>query len=373
MSRIRAAAAALLLASTLSACTPSDDSSTSPTPPPSPPSSSGTPTPSESTTTSPSATPSDGEVTPTQDILDWQPVPGSVDDTVTRSTRTTVTVTADNKTARIAGPQSLELGAGKRSTISTVLVDEQRVVVVVEDTLAERGDEATILDTSGGTAMLTGASSPPTTTGGTWAMGNDTIVHATVSPGGNYCLATVSLESGQGSEGWCAQPHHGFRGAVITPAGLSLMSFDDARPVSCATLLAVAGDTPSPVEGVAECSGWDVALLDGGAIWSEVPQPNRSEKAVFHASVDGTTYDLGPGTTGSLAWCGSAAYFVRDPQTKTDPARLMRFTPDGTLSVVYESKSKGNAFLSAPRCGGDAITLTSYGEQGDEQVTVPLL
>ena len=43
-----------------------------------------------------------------------------------------------------------------------------------------------------------------------------------------------------------------------------------------------------------------------------------------------------------------------------------------TLAVVYESASQGNAFLSVPRCGGDAITLTSYGEQGDEQVTAPL-
>ena len=67
-----------------------------------------------------------------------------------------------------------------------------------------------------------------------------------------------------------------------------------------------------------------------------------------------------------------AAYFVRDPPTDADPARLMRFTPDGTLAVVFESASQDNAFLSVPRCGGDAITLTSYGEQGDEQVTADL-
>ena len=71
-------------------------------------------------------------------------------------------------------------------------------------------------------------------------------------------------------------------------------------------------------------------------------------------------------------WCGDAAYFVRDPQAKADPTRLMRFTSDGTLAVGYESTSTGNAFLSEPRCGGDAITSTSYGEQGDEQVTADL-
>ena len=83
-------------------------------------------------------------------------------------------------------------------------------------------------------------------------------------------------------------------------------------------------------------------------------------------------FDLGPGLTGSLVWCDAAAYFVRDPETKTDPARLMRFTADGTLSVVYESASQGTAFLTEPRCGGDAITLTSYGDQGNEQVSADL-
>ena len=60
------------------------------------------------------------------------------------------------------------------------------------------------------------------------------------------------------------------------------------------------------------------------------------------------------------------------PRLGRRPARLLRFSPDGTLAVVYESASQGNAFLSAPRCGGDAITITSYGDQGDEQVTADL-
>ena len=42
-------------------------------------------------------------------------------------------MTADNTTARIEGAQSLELGSGGRVSVSTVLVDQQRVVVVMED------------------------------------------------------------------------------------------------------------------------------------------------------------------------------------------------------------------------------------------------
>jgi hypothetical protein len=245
-------------------------------------------------------------------------------------------------------------------------------VVVREDKRAQRGDDATIIDTSGGTATLDGSSSPPTTVGGTWAMGQETVVHATIGDDNAYCLATVSLESGQGDSPWCAEERHGFRGAVISDAGLSVMSFDDQRPASCATLLAIEGADATPLDGVTECRGWDAARLDDGAVWSEVPKPNRQEDAVFHARVGDTTYDLGPGTTGSLVWCGGAAYFVRDPQADADPSRLMRFSPDGTLAVVYESASQGNAFLSVPRCGGDAITITSYGDRGDEQVTADL-
>ena len=39
--------------------------------------------------------------------------------------------------------------------------------------------------------------------------------------------------------------------------------------------------------------------------------------------------------------------------------------------MVYESKG-GPAFLSAPRCGGDRITVTAFAESGDEQVSAPL-
>ncbi len=299
-------------------------------------------------------------------------MPGPVGKAVTRSSTWTVTMQKDRSAVRIEGPESLGLSSGGRVTVSNVLVDQQRVVVVMEDKRAERGDEATILDTSGGTAMLDQQSSPPTTTGGTWAMGQETLVHATVDADGAYCLATVSLESGQGDTPWCAEPRHGFRGAVLSDAGLSVMSFDDQRPVSCATLLAIDGADATPFEGVTDCQGWDAMRLGDGTVWSEVPKPQRQDDAVFHALLGGRTYDLGPGTTGTLTYCAGAAYFVRDPQTDSDPARLIRVTPDGASAIVFESMSVGKAFLSAPRCGGDAITLTSYGDQGDEQVTADL-
>ena len=79
-----------------------------------------------------------------------------------------------------------------------------------------------------------------------------------------------------------------------------MMTFDDARPVACRTANLLDGSgVPQPLEGPADCLGWDVAATADGAVWSEVPKPRRQEEAAFLASADGTFFDLGPGTTGT--------------------------------------------------------------------------
>ena len=65
---------------------------------------------------------------------------------------------------------------------------------------------------------------------------------------------------------------------------------------------------------------------------------------------------------------------MRDAQHDGDPARLMRWTPDGELTVVYETRGRRAAFLVRAalrrrhdhRDGADA-------SRGDEQVSAPLL
>ena len=114
----------------LTACTASGSSVP---PEPSPPPGTSEPPPTDSSTPSASPTSGGGPVKPTADLLDWRPVPGPVEQDVTRSSTFTVTVTADDTTARITGAQSLELGSGGRVSVSTVLVDQERVVVVMED------------------------------------------------------------------------------------------------------------------------------------------------------------------------------------------------------------------------------------------------
>ncbi len=310
---------------------------------------------------------------PVSSPLHWTPVPGSTKDVVTVGDGWTLTVPADGAEARLRGRTTRTFPAGAHSSITDASLDADHALVVSEDRLAQDPDRAVLVDLSSGrTTVLDAHSDPPTVVGGTWALGPRTLVHATSGSGHRYCLATVDLADGSGTTGWCAQPRHGFSRAAITADGTTLMTFDDHHP-SCRTLSSVQGSDLTPFPGVTDCKGWDSALLDGTSIWSVVPKDRRIEAARFYAHTDAGWFDLGPGTSGSLVTCAGSAFFTRDPSSRSDPARLMRWAP-GThsLTIAYQSKGTGNAFLSPARCGGTHLTVTAYSQAGDEQVTTRL-
>lgn len=305
-----------------------------------------------------------------QDLLDWQPVPGSTKDTVTVGGPWTLTVPASGADARLDGPRPRTIHAGPHSGITDTFLDGSHALVVAEDRLAQSPDVATLVDLATGTVTrLDHESAPPTVVGGAWALGPDTVLHATSGPHGSYCVATVDLATGHGTTGWCAKPRNGFSRATITGSATTMMTFDHHRP-SCRTLVEVQGRSLVPIPGVTDCRGWDSSLTASGAVWSVVPNQHRIEAAHFYAHTAGGWFDLGPGLSGSLVTCGGEAYFTRDPRFSSDPATLLRWSPDAaTLSVAFASRGTGNAFLAPPRCGGDHLTVTAYSSRGDQQMT----
>jgi hypothetical protein len=305
--------------------------------------------------------------------LDWRPVDGSVDDTVTRSGAWTLTVAEGGTSWRLTttdGSSGTAQAAAPRHRVSDALLDDDWAVVVEQDEAERRPSRATVTElASGDTFTVDGSSDVPTTSGGTWALGAGHLLHATEADGA-YCLADVDLATQESEVAWCAPDRHGLTSAHVTEAGTSLLTFDDGRP-SCRTVVTLAGGDVTPFPGATECTAWEGLVLDAGAVWAEIPDERRVEQAELRARTDDETVDLGPGLAGSLVACGGAAYFVRDPQQRGDPATLLRWTGGETAEVVYESP-KGQAFLEPPRCGGDALTVTARTSSGDEQVTADL-
>jgi hypothetical protein len=312
-------------------------------------------------------------VTATTELLDWHPVPGSTRDVVTVGGDWKLTVDPGGTAARLDGPHPRTIRAGADARISDAFLDGTHALVVSEDKLAETPDVATLVDLRSGRARtLDRTSNPPTSVGGTWALGPDTLAHATAGPHGSYCVTWLSLGTLRPEADTCVPPRNGLSRASITADGATLMRFDDHHP-SCRTLLVRAGAHAVPLPGVTDCTGWDSASVSGGAVWSVIPNERRIEAAHFYAHVASGWYDLGPGTSGSLVACGGAAYFVRDPATRQDPATLLRWDPaDAGLATVFASKGRGNAFLSPPRCGDDHLTVTAFAAAGDQQVTTNL-
>ena len=314
-----------------------------------------------------------GSASPSQEpaVLDWREVPGPVDDEVTVSGAWTLRRLASGGRAELTGPQDLTVDAGRDFRITDALIDGQYAVVVAEHERAEQPNRATVVElATGDRTVVDGDSAVPTTVGGTWALGSGLLVHATTS-GRDYCLAFLDLTSGRGAGRPCVPPLHGLTNATVSPGGISVMTFDDSRP-SCRTLQRLVGTGLEPLADVEECRGWEAVTTETAAIWGVVDNERRVEASTLYADAGAGPVEVGPVTTGTLTWCGDAAYVVRDPQRDTDPARLLRVATDGSVEVVYESPGAGRAFLSAPRCGGTDLTVTAYTDDGDEQVTAPL-
>jgi hypothetical protein len=357
--------AALALLVALAGCAGTDEPAPGPDPTPTSTSSSSSAEPD-----APTGGPVDDPVVaePTTALLDWQDAGVPPDTRYVRGPEWEAVGDAGDTRVELARDgDAVTITAGRGRTISEVLMSQDWAVVVKQDRAETAPSEVAVVDLgSGETGEV---ATPPAASGGSWALTDGDLWFPTYGDGGAYCLATAALADSNGEDGWCAPDRSGFSGLTASEHGVGIMTFDDARPVACRTVnLLDASGVPQPVEGPADCTAWDVAATADGVVWSEVPKPRRQEEARFHASSDGTYFDLGPGTTGTVVPCGDSVFFARDPQGPDEPARLMRWTPDHALQVAYESPYTGNAFLGEPVCGGGVLALASYGEQGDEHV-----
>jgi hypothetical protein len=310
-------------------------------------------------------------LTPTDALLDWQPVPGSTDLTVTTNGTWTLTLDESNGRAELTGPVSTTTPAGVKGKVSDALLSDDWALVVHQD--PQEQDPATAVATNltdGSTTILDGSTAgAPTRSGGSWALDGDRATYPTDGPDGAYCLATADLPTGQASVVWCAPARTGFNGVRLGASGGAMLTFDDAQP-ACRTVVTVSTAGTTPFDGVTPCKGFEGLVTADGAVWTVVPKENQIDAVEVYARIGDGYYDLGAGTSGTLTACAGATYFSQDAADDGGSARLMRWA-DGALTTAYVSKP-GQAFLSAPRCAGDVLSLSSFSQQGDEQVSATL-
>jgi hypothetical protein len=307
---------------------------------------------------------------PVTNLLDWHPVEADPKARVVTDGELVAVVASGGESVELSGARNVTVRAGEGRRVTDVLLSDEYAVVVAQDELEEQPMRFTLLRTStGATRELPGLTPTP---GGPVTLSGDQLTYPMIDDE-RYCLVSYDVGTQTGRTRYCAPEHHGFSHVTSSPAGLALMTFDDRRPVSCRTLATLADDdTVTPLAGVPSCKGWDVLAVPDGVVWSTLPKEQQVERGAFYARADGQVYVLGTGVSSSLTWCGDSAYFVRDAQ-KGGKAQLLRWTPEHRLEIAYESPGRGEAFLQAPRCGGSVLTLSAYGEGGDEQVsaTVP--
>ncbi len=314
---------------------------------------------------SPSAGASVDPTGPMTNLLDWEPTKAAV------SNGEWAWLATNKQTAELTGPATIGFGTNPQR-VSDLLLDDSFAVVVSQDPQENEPGNATVVDLGTMKQSDVGPESEvPTTNGGTWALGDGKLFHATYGPKNAYCLAEVDLASDSSAIAWCAPKNNGFNDARIAPAGLTVLSFKLGKD-GCRTPVSIADGEATPIVGVTECIGWDSLVTPQGNVWSETTDLNRVEEASFFATgPDGERQELAVGDTGSLTWCGTSAYFTQQPQQDGDPARMYRWTSDGELEIVYETPG-APGFISEPSCGGSVITISSKSEGGDEQVSAPV-
>lgn len=350
--RLAAPAAVVLLVLSLGAC--SDDGGSE---------GDGGPTDSPSSGSTDPGAPT--KVTAERNLLDWQNLEMG-ENTLVAGDRWHLSVPDDGSAATLTGPDDeIVVEAGRGRKIVEAFLGAKHALVVAQDDAEQKPQVATLVDLTSGKRQA--LDDPPTGPNGPWAFDGDTAAWATWQPGSDYCLATRDLSEKAGEKGYCAPPRHGFTRLNLSPSGLTMMTFDDRRPVSCRTLVTVDGTEVTPIDGVPKCKGWEAVATPDGAVWSTIPKEQQIELGAFHASADGQQYDLGSGDAGSLTWCGDSAYFTR-AVSQRGGAQVLRWTPDRTLEIVYQSPGKGEAFLTPPACAGNRLTVTTYGQGGDERV-----
>ena len=247
-------------------------------------------------------------------------------------------------------------------------MSEDWAVVVRQDKAETAPSEVAVVDlTTGETGEV---ATPPAASGGSWALTAGDLYFPTYGDGGAYCLATAALADSNGEDGWCAPDRSGFSGLTASEHGVG---DDDLRRRPPGGLphgqpprrqrRAAAARGSGRLHGVGRrghrrrrrvVRGAQAAPTGGG------PFPRLRRRHLLRPRT-GHDRHRRPLRRLGLLRPRPAGSRRAGPADALDPASARSRSPTSPPST-------GNAFLGEPTCGGGVLTLSSYGEKGDEHV-----
>ena len=252
-------------------------------------------------------------------------------------------------------------------SISDTFIDYPHIAIVIKKQDESADDQLIVLDVKTFNKRRLDPTAPRPATG-SWAAGAGKVAYGSFR-GEDYCLAVVDLDSLTGDLHECVPPRHGIHQVSISRYGLGYATFDDSRP-SCGTArIERTGADPQTITPQKKCAPWEaVAVTNDAVMWSEVTKPTEIEVARFYARVgDGETQFVGEGTTGSLLWCGDAAWYVNQ-----STSQLMRWTPSDGPQLAYQvPDSPGTiSLVGAPACSGGEVSFPAKLDIEDSQEAI---
>ena len=223
-----------------------------------------------------------------------------------------------------------------------------------------------------GRSSMDGSSAVPTVNGGTWALGEGHLLHATTDRGGATASPRWTWRRGPPSAAG-APRRHGFNAARITPGRGHAAHLRRPRPVACRTAVRLDGTTSRRCPASRDCKALEsLALRRRRGLVGDPEGARRSRRPTSTPAprrrAGSTSVRPPPGRSPGAA-TRRTSRATRSATATTPRCCGGRPTAASTWST---SPPAAQAFLTAPRCGGDTVTVTALAQSGDEQVSAPL-
>ena len=172
-------------------------------------------------------------------------------------------------------------------------------MVVPQDKAETAANVATVIDLADRRAARPRRLRSPTTTGGTWALGDGDLCYPTIGDGRAYCLARSTWPTRTARTAGAPRRARASTTSTAASTASGMMTFDDPRP-PCRTVALVDGSGYPAVEGARSATAGTArcSTTEPSGRWCR--KTSRIEAAHFYAPVGGGYFDLGPGTSGSL-------------------------------------------------------------------------